>query len=67
MLALQKKESESPVPFKYIPEDSILQLTSAFKSFNETPAFRSALHVIILAVLYLVLVISFILYTFFIY
>ncbi|XP_011137433.1 ubiquitin-like protein 7 isoform X1 [Harpegnathos saltator] len=42
--ALPKKESESPVPFKYIPEDSILQLTSAFKSFNETPAFRSALH-----------------------
>ncbi|XP_014477844.1 PREDICTED: ubiquitin-like protein 7 [Dinoponera quadriceps] len=42
--ALPKKESESPVPFKYISEDSILQLTSAFKSFNETPAFRSALH-----------------------
>lgn len=41
---LKRKEPESPVLFKYISEDSILQLTSAFKSFNETPAFRSALH-----------------------
>lgn len=48
---LKKKECESPVPFKHISEDSILQLTSAFKSFNETSTFRSALHVIILAIL----------------
>lgn len=46
--ALKKKEPESPVPKRYISEDCILQLASAFKSFNETPAFRSALHVIII-------------------
>lgn len=43
--ALKKKEPESPAPNRYISEDSILQLASAFKSFNEMPAFRSALHV----------------------
>ncbi|KAG7208570.1 hypothetical protein KM043_014783 [Ampulex compressa] len=41
---LKKKIPEIPVPFKHISEDSILQLASAFKSFNENPAFRSALH-----------------------
>lgn len=50
---LQKKQCESPVSFKHISEDSILQLTSAFKSFNETSAFRNALHVIILIMLLL--------------
>lgn len=44
--ALQKKEPESSMLNKHISEDCILQLASAFKSFNETPAFRSALHVI---------------------
>ncbi|XP_011171415.2 ubiquitin-like protein 7 [Solenopsis invicta] len=42
--ALQKKEPESSIINKHISEDCILQLASAFKSFNETPAFRSALH-----------------------
>lgn len=42
--ALKKKEPELPAPNRYISEDSILQLASAFKSFNEMPAFRSALH-----------------------
>ncbi|XP_071571698.1 ubiquitin-like protein 7 [Temnothorax americanus] len=42
--ALQKKEPESSILNKHISEDCILQLASAFKSFNETPAFRSALH-----------------------
>ncbi|XP_014615555.1 PREDICTED: ubiquitin-like protein 7 [Polistes canadensis] len=41
---LMKKEEEPPVPMKYISEESILQLASTFKSFNENPAFRSALH-----------------------
>ncbi|XP_018309211.1 ubiquitin-like protein 7 [Mycetomoellerius zeteki] len=42
--ALQKKEPESSILNKHVSEDCILQLASAFKSFNETPAFRSALH-----------------------
>ncbi|XP_011879648.1 PREDICTED: ubiquitin-like protein 7 isoform X2 [Vollenhovia emeryi] len=42
--ALQKKEPESTALNKHISEDCIVQLASAFKSFNETPAFRSALH-----------------------
>ncbi|XP_011696390.1 PREDICTED: ubiquitin-like protein 7 [Wasmannia auropunctata] len=42
--ALKKKEPESSMMNKDISEDCILQLASAFKSFNETPAFRSALH-----------------------
>ncbi|XP_029155362.1 ubiquitin-like protein 7 [Nylanderia fulva] len=42
--ALRKKEPESPVPKRFISEDCILQLSSAFKAFNETPAYRSALH-----------------------
>ncbi|EZA52533.1 hypothetical protein DMN91_005880 [Ooceraea biroi] len=42
--ALKKKEPELSALNKFISEDSILQLTSAFRSFNETPAFRSALH-----------------------
>ncbi|KAG5320932.1 UBL7 protein, partial [Acromyrmex heyeri] len=42
--ALKKKEPESSILNKHISEDCILQLASAFKSFNETPAFRSALH-----------------------
>lgn len=46
--ALKKEEPELSIPIKYVSEDSIIQLTLAFKSFNETPAFRSALHVIIL-------------------
>lgn len=46
--ALKKKEPESPAPNRYISEDSILQLASAFKSFNEMPTFRSALHVSII-------------------
>lgn len=46
ILAQQKKEPEPIVTNKYVSEDCILQLTSAFKSFNETPAFRIALHVI---------------------
>lgn len=41
---LMKKETEPPVPVKYISEDSIIQLASAFKSFFENPTFRSALH-----------------------
>jgi len=45
---LKKKEPEPPVLNKPISENCILQLTSTFKSFNETPAFRSALHVIII-------------------
>lgn len=45
---LQKKEPELSISNKHISEDSISQLASAFKSFNETPAFRSALHVIII-------------------
>lgn len=44
--AQQKKEPEPIVTNKYVSEDCIFQLTSAFKSFNETPAFRIALHVI---------------------
>lgn len=43
--ALKKKEPESPAPNRHISEDSILVLASAFKSFNEMPGFRSALHV----------------------
>nr|XP_012217267.1 PREDICTED: ubiquitin-like protein 7 isoform X3 [Linepithema humile] len=42
--AQQKKEPEPIVKNKFVSEDCILQLTSAFKSFNETPAFRIALH-----------------------
>ncbi|KYM96975.1 Ubiquitin-like protein 7, partial [Cyphomyrmex costatus] len=42
--ALKKKEPESSMLNKHISEDCILQLASAFKSFNETPAFRNALH-----------------------
>lgn len=42
---LKKKDPEIPVPAKSISEESILQLASAFRSFNENPALRSALHV----------------------
>jgi len=45
--ALKKKKPKSLIMNKHISEDCILQLASAFKSFRETPAFRSALHVII--------------------
>ncbi|XP_076234172.1 ubiquitin-like protein 7 [Calliopsis andreniformis] len=41
---LKKKEPEIQMLPKYISEDSILQLASAFKSFKENPALRSALH-----------------------
>ncbi|XP_074110336.1 ubiquitin-like protein 7 [Cotesia typhae] len=41
---LKKKAPELPVPAKSIPEESILQLASAFRSFNENPALKSALH-----------------------
>ncbi|XP_008544306.1 ubiquitin-like protein 7 [Microplitis demolitor] len=41
---LKKKDPEIPVPAKSISEESILQLASAFRSFNENPALRSALH-----------------------
>lgn len=43
---LRKKEAEKPMPAKSITEGSILQLATAFRSFNENPALRSALHVI---------------------
>lgn len=49
---LKKKRSETPAPTKHVSEESILQLTTAFKSFNDTPAYRSALHVIILITIY---------------
>lgn len=42
---LKKRETEMHMVPKYISEDSILQLASAFKSFKENPALRSALHV----------------------
>ncbi|XP_020283600.1 ubiquitin-like protein 7 isoform X2 [Pseudomyrmex gracilis] len=45
--ALQREEFAAPIAKKYISEDCILQLAIAFKSFNVTPAFRSALHRII--------------------
>lgn len=41
---LMKKETEPPVPLKYISEESISQLASTFKSFIENPGYRSALH-----------------------
>nr|XP_033325142.1 ubiquitin-like protein 7 [Megalopta genalis] len=41
---LKKEEPETPTIPKYISEDNILQLASAFKSFKENPALRSALH-----------------------
>lgn len=51
--ALQKKEPESSILNKHVSEDCILQLASAFKSFNETPAFRSALHVNIVYIMFM--------------
>ncbi|XP_076278542.1 ubiquitin-like protein 7 isoform X1 [Lasioglossum baleicum] len=41
---LKKEEPETPAVPRYISEDSILDLASAFKSFREDPALRSALH-----------------------
>ncbi|XP_078050555.1 ubiquitin-like protein 7 [Augochlora pura] len=41
---LKKEEPEAPTVPKYISEENILQLASAFKSFKENPALRSALH-----------------------
>ncbi|XP_034943368.1 ubiquitin-like protein 7 [Chelonus insularis] len=41
---LKKKEPEKPVPAKSISEGSIFQIASAFRSFVENPALRSALH-----------------------
>ncbi|XP_043804082.1 ubiquitin-like protein 7 isoform X2 [Apis laboriosa] len=40
---LRKREPELPSFPKYISEDGILQLVSAFKSFKENPGLRSAL------------------------
>lgn len=42
---LRKREPELPSFPKYISEDAILQLVSAFKSFKENPGLRSALNV----------------------
>lgn len=42
---LKKRESDTSSLPKYISEDNILQLASAFKSFKENPALRSALNV----------------------
>lgn len=42
---LRKREPELPSFPKYISEDGILQLVSAFKSFKENPGLRSALSV----------------------
>lgn len=44
---LNKTEPEKPTPAKSITEGSVLQLATAFRSFNENPALRSALHVIL--------------------
>ncbi|KAF3429612.1 hypothetical protein E2986_04291 [Frieseomelitta varia] len=41
---LRKREPELPSFPKYISEDAILQLVSAFKSFKENPGLRSALN-----------------------
>ncbi|XP_043284767.1 ubiquitin-like protein 7 [Venturia canescens] len=41
---LNKMEPEKPTPAKSITEGSVLQLATAFRSFNENPALRSALH-----------------------
>lgn len=41
---LKKRESDASSLPKYISEDNILQLASAFKSFKENPALRSALN-----------------------
>lgn len=54
--ALQREEFAAPIAKKYISEDCILQLAIAFKSFNVTPAFRSALHVIVLYIYICVLI-----------
>ncbi|XP_015596492.1 ubiquitin-like protein 7 [Cephus cinctus] len=41
---LKKKDPEIPVPAKSISESNIVQLATAFRSFNENPAHRGALH-----------------------
>ncbi|KAK0171566.1 hypothetical protein PV328_005007 [Microctonus aethiopoides] len=41
---LKKNQLETPILAKSIPEGSLLQLANAFRSFNENPALRSALH-----------------------
>lgn len=42
---LRKKTPEEPVLVKPFSDNNISQLSSAFRSFNENPALRSALHV----------------------
>ncbi|XP_043249581.1 ubiquitin-like protein 7 [Colletes gigas] len=41
---LKKKETETSTVPKYISEDSILQLVSAFKSITDNPVLQSTLH-----------------------